>query len=56
MTVFVPPAVFGEVETVFDSPVVSNVAEYFVSGNLIGIQARNKITSIAEDDAAVVRC
>ncbi|MEM9413091.1 MAG: hypothetical protein AAGA30_18420 [Planctomycetota bacterium] len=54
MSIFVPPAVFGEVKTVFDSPVVSYVAGNVVCSNPFRVQARNEIAGIAKHDLAIV--
>jgi hypothetical protein len=53
VAIFIPPSVFGEVKTVFDSPVVSDVTENVVGRNLVWIQARDEVASVMEYNLAV---
>ena len=54
MAILVPPAVFGEVKTVFDSPVISDVAKNVIGRNKIRVQARDEVTRVLKHDGALV--
>ena len=47
VTVFVPPAVFDEMEAVFHLPVVANVALEFFRRDFTGIQAGHEVPAFA---------
>ena len=54
VTIFIPPAVFGEVQTVFDAPVVPNVAENILRRNVIRVEAGDEVARIVQYDAAII--
>jgi len=54
MTIFVPPPVFGEMKTVFDSPVISYVSENVVSCDLIWVKTGDEVARITQHNAAIV--
>ena len=49
MPVFVPPAVFEKVQTVFDLPVPAYIAQQIVGSHLIGIEAGDKVADVVRD-------
>lgn len=50
MTIFVPPAVLGEVQTVLNSPMPTDVSEKVRTCDLIGIDAADVVTHIMRYD------
>lgn len=54
MTIFIPPSIFAEVETVFDSPVISDVAEDVERGDGFWIEAGDEVPLVVQHDLAVV--
>lgn len=54
VTIFVPPAVFEEVQPVFDPPMLTNMLQKISGSDLIGIQATHIIARIVQHDLAVV--
>ncbi|MEQ9379490.1 MAG: hypothetical protein RJP95_01405 [Pirellulales bacterium] len=54
VAVFVPPAVFQEVQAVFDSPVLADVAQEVGSGDLSGIEAAHEVARVMQQDLAIL--
>ncbi len=54
MTILVPPAVFQEVQAVFNSPVLANVPQEICGGYLLGIEAAHVVTCIVQHDFTIV--
>jgi len=54
MTIFVPPAVFQEVQAVFNAPVLANVPQEIGGSHLIGIEAAHVVASIVQHDFTIV--
>ena len=54
VTILVPPAVFQEVQAIFDSPVLANVPQEIGGSDLIGIQAAHIVACIMQNDFAIV--
>ena len=52
MAVFVPPAIFQEVQAVFHAPMVADVPQEVRGGNAVGIEARHEIPHIVRQDFA----
>ena len=54
VTVFVPPAIFTEVQAIFDSPVIPDVPENISCRNGLGIETGNEVAFVTEHDLAVI--
>lgn len=54
MTILVPPAILGEVQTVLDSPMVPDVTQYVPGRNAFGVETGNEVARIMQHDVAVV--
>ncbi len=55
VTIFVPPAVFYEVQAILNTPVLSNVPQEIGCGYLFGIETAHVIARIVQHDFAIVR-
>lgn len=53
VAILIPPSIFGEMKTVFDSPVVSDVPENVVSRNIVGIEASYEVSRVIKDDGSI---
>ncbi|WP_145087938.1 hypothetical protein [Anatilimnocola aggregata] len=54
MAIFIPPAVFGEEDAVFDLPVITNVGQQFLGPELTGIDASQEVTRVVQAHGAIV--
>lgn len=54
MPMFIPPAVFGEMEAIFDPPVVSDVAEKIKGANAIWIETGDEVPRVVKHDFSIV--
>lgn len=54
VTILVPPAIFYEVQAVFNSPVLANVPQQIGCGHLIWIKAAHIVARIMQNDFAIV--
>jgi len=54
MAILIPPAIFSEVETVFDSPMISDVFDNVVGENGFWIKAGDEITPVAQHGVTVI--
>lgn len=50
VTIFVPPAVFQEVQAVFNLPMTANITQQISRRNLRRVETGNKITHIMRDN------
>ncbi len=55
VTVFVPPSVFQEVQTVFDPPVLANMPQEIGCGHLIWIETAYVVACIMQYDFTICR-
>lgn len=54
MPIFVPPSVFGEMEAIFNSPVIPDMPENVVGSDVAGIKAGDEIAFVVQYDLAVI--
>lgn len=54
VAVFVPPAIFGEEEAVFNLPMSADHGEQLGGGDSAGIETGEKVAGVGQQDAAVV--
>ena len=54
MSIFVPPAVFGEVQAVFNSPVIADMLEYVAWSDGVWVQTGDEIAFVVRYDFAVI--
>lgn len=54
MTILVPPAVFQEVQAIFDLPVPANVPQEIGCGHLLGIKAAHEVARIVQHNFSIV--
>jgi len=54
MAIFVPPTIFAEVQTVFDTPVISDVFKNVVGCDGTRIKAGDEIPFVIEHNLAVI--
>lgn len=55
VAIFVPPPIFGEVQTVFDPPVVSHVPHEVRGGDAVGIKAGDEVADVVRHEFAGAR-
>jgi hypothetical protein len=55
VAVFVPPPIFGEVQTVFDPPVVPHVPQEVGGGDAVGVEAGDEVADVVRDEFAGAR-
>jgi hypothetical protein len=51
--IFVPPTVFGEMEAILDSPVVSDMAKNVRCTNAVWIEAGDEVACIVQHDFSI---
>ena len=54
VTIFVPPAIFQEVQAVLNTPVLADIAQEIGCAHLLGIKAAHVIASIVQHDFTIV--
>ena len=54
MSIFVPPSVFGEVQTVFDPPMISNMLEDVEGSDGVRIETGDEVAFVVQYDFAVI--
>ncbi len=54
VTIFVPPAIFQEVQAIFNAPVLANMPQEIGGGYLLGIEAAHVVARIVQYDFAIV--
>jgi len=53
VAILVPPPIFGEVQAVFDPPVVPHVGQNVCGCDLVGVEAGNEVAHVVRDELAV---
>lgn len=53
VTVFVPPPVLGEVQAVFDSPMVPHIGQEIGGRDPVGVEAGNEVAHVVRDELAL---
>lgn len=53
VAILVPPPIFGEVQAVFDSPMVPHVGQNVGGRDLVGVEAGNEVAHVVRDELAV---
>ena len=54
MSIFVPPSVFGEVQIVFDPPMISNMLEDVEGSDGVWIETGDEVAFVVQYDFAVI--
>ena len=54
MSIFVPPSVFGEVQIVFDPPMISNMLEDVEGSDGVWIETGDEVAFVVQYDCAVI--
>ena len=52
VTIFVPPPIFGEVQAVFDSPMIPHVRQDVRGRDLVGVEAGDEVPHVMRDKLA----
>ncbi len=52
VAIFVPPAIFGKVEAVFDPPMAADVGQEVGRRDLVRVEARNEVPHVVRDELA----
>ncbi len=55
VAVFVPPPIFGEVQTVFDPPVVPHVSQEVRGRDAVGVEAGDEVADVVRHQFAGAR-
>lgn len=52
VAILVPPPIFGEVQAVFDPPMVPHVGQEVRGRDLVGVEAGNEVADVVRDELA----